>query len=72
MSGGVLKMPLVLGVSVGAMNWITPQAELEDFFFPSADWLVDAIHEQVLPLPGYRITSNQTNGEVMRRNKEGV
>jgi len=59
-------------VVVGAMNWITPPAEMEDCFFPSADWLIDAVHEQILPLPGYRVTSNQTNGEVLRRNKEGV
>jgi len=59
-------------VVVGAMNWITPPAEMEDYFFPSADWMIDAVHEQILPLKGYSAKSNQTNGEVMRRNREGV
>ncbi len=59
-------------VVVGAMNWITPPAEMEEFFFPSADWMVDAVHEQILPLKGYSSKSNQTNGELMRRNREGV
>jgi 2-oxoisovalerate dehydrogenase E1 component len=59
-------------VVVGAMNWITPPAEMEEFFFPSADWILDSIHEQILPLKGYTPKSNQTNGDILRRNREGV
>ena len=33
-------------------NWITPAAELEALFFPQTSWLLDAIHERILPLFG--------------------
>ena len=36
---------------VGARNWITPPAELEDMFFPTQEWIIDTIHERILPLP---------------------
>ena len=30
---------------VGARNWITPAAEMEDSFFPQKEWILDTIHE---------------------------
>jgi 2-oxoisovalerate dehydrogenase E1 component len=57
---------------VGARNWITPPAELEDGFFPQADWIIDTIHERVLPLPNHQVTTIQTTGEILRRNRLGV
>ncbi|MCC5948028.1 MAG: hypothetical protein JJT89_06185 [Nitriliruptoraceae bacterium] len=45
---------------VGARNWITPPAELEDSFFPSVAWLCDAIHEHIVPLPGYTPTTDRS------------
>ena len=39
-------------VVVGSRNWITPAAELEAMFFPQPGWLLDAIHERILPLKG--------------------
>jgi 2-oxoisovalerate dehydrogenase E1 component len=39
---------------VGSKNWITPAAEMENEFFPQKEWIIDAIHEHVLPLSGYR------------------
>jgi 2-oxoisovalerate dehydrogenase E1 component len=59
-------------VVVGSRNWITPAAELETLFFPQPSWLVDAIHERILPLAGYRPESNQTLGELVRRARLGV
>lgn len=59
-------------VVVGSRNWITPCAEMEDAFFPQASWIIDAIHERILPLPGHEARSNQTLGEAMRRNRLGV
>ncbi len=59
-------------VVVGARNWITPAAELESIFFPQPDWLLDAIHERILPLPGYQPGSNQTLEELLRRARLGV
>ena len=57
---------------VGSRNWITPAPELEAMFFPQAGWLLDAVHEQILPLQGYQTTTNQTTGELMRRARLGV
>jgi 2-oxoisovalerate dehydrogenase E1 component len=39
---------------VGAPNWITPAAEMETEFFPQAGDLLDAIHEELIPLAGYQ------------------
>lgn len=57
---------------VGARNWITPAAELEDAFFPQKEWIIDTIHERVLPLPGHQVTTVQTNDEILRRYRLGV
>jgi 2-oxoisovalerate dehydrogenase E1 component len=59
-------------VVVGSRNWITPAPELEAMFFPQAGWLLDAVHEQILPLQGYQTMTNQTTGELMRRARLGV
>ncbi|MDE2949358.1 MAG: thiamine pyrophosphate-dependent enzyme [Chloroflexota bacterium] len=57
---------------LGARNWITPPAELDESFFPSADWMVDIIHERLLPLPGYQPRTRQGLAEIMTRNRAGV
>jgi len=57
---------------VGARNWITPSAEMEDVFFPQKEWILDTVHERVLPLPGHVATTNQTTGEMLRRDRRGV
>jgi len=59
-------------VVVGSRNWITPAYELEDFFFPQPSWIIDAIHEKILPLKGHSSSNNFTRGEQMRRSKLGV
>ena len=59
-------------VVVGSRNWITPCYELDKDFFPQADWIVDAIHECILPLPGRVATNNFTSLEKIRRAKRGV
>jgi 2-oxoisovalerate dehydrogenase E1 component len=59
-------------VVIGAKNWITPAHELEDYFFPQADWFLDAIHEKILPLPGYAAKNNFTANEQKRINKLGI
>ncbi len=38
---------------VGARNWITPPTEIEELFFPQKSWLLDAIDDNILPIPGY-------------------
>jgi 2-oxoisovalerate dehydrogenase E1 component len=59
-------------VVVGSRNWITPGAEMEDCFFPQPEWLIDAIHEQIVPLAGHVSSTNPTNGELLRRHRLGV
>ncbi len=57
---------------VGARNWITPPFEFDEFFFPQAGWIVDAIHEKIVPLPGHVAENGCTEAESYRRAKEGV
>ena len=59
-------------VVVASRNWITPAHELEKYFFPQADTIIDAIHEKIMPIAGYTPTHNFTTIEKMRRSKEGV
>jgi 2-oxoisovalerate dehydrogenase E1 component len=59
-------------VVVGAKNWITPAHELEDAFFPQPNWIVDAIHEKILPLAGHTCEANYTSLEQIRNAKRGV
>jgi 2-oxoisovalerate dehydrogenase E1 component len=59
-------------VVVGSRNWITPCAEVEEDYFPQASWMIDAIHERIIPLPGHQLTTNPTTGELVHRNREGI
>lgn len=59
-------------VVVGSRNWITPAYELEKFFFPQPEWIIDAIHEKIKPLKNHQVTSNFTRNEQLRRNRNGV
>ena len=57
---------------VGARNWITPPAEMEDGFFPQKEWIIDVLHERVLPLAGHTVTTRQGAGEIVTLNGAGV
>lgn len=57
---------------LGARNWITPPAELEELFFPQVAWLLDIIHERIVPLPNHRVTTQQAPSEIVSRNRRGV
>ena len=59
-------------VVVGSRNWIIPAYELEDYFFPQPSWILDAIHEKIVPLKNHKTTNNFTSGEQLRRSKLGV
>ncbi len=59
-------------VVVGSRNWITPAYELEDAFFPQAEWILDAIHERILPLEGHTTTIDFTEAEQLDRNARGI
>ena len=57
---------------VGARNWITPAAEMEDLFFPQPGWLLDAIHTSLLPLRGYRPQTDRSVEARLREHRTGV
>ena len=59
-------------VVVGSRNWITPAYELEDYFFPQPSWIIDAIHEKIVPLKNHVCSQNFTSGEQIRRSRLGV
>jgi len=64
-----LDAPVVV---VGAQNWITPAAEQEDLFFAQPSWLLDAVHTQLRPLPGYQPTTDCSPAARLRAAREGV
>jgi 2-oxoisovalerate dehydrogenase E1 component len=41
-------------------------------FFPTAEWLLDTIHERILPLPGHQSKTTQGVNEILRRNRLGT
>lgn len=59
-------------VVVGSRNWITPAYELEDAFFPQAEWIIDAIHERIIPLEGHISEIDFTEAEQFDRNARGI
>ncbi len=59
-------------VVVGSRNWIIPAYELEEYFFPQASWIIDAVHEKIVPLKGHSVMNNFTKAEKMRRSGLGI
>lgn len=64
-----LDAPIVIA---GSKNWITPPAEMEEYYFAQPSTILDAIHEQLLPLQGYTAKHNITDGEFFRTSRKGV
>jgi 2-oxoisovalerate dehydrogenase E1 component len=59
-------------VVVGSRNWITPAYEMEEYFFPQPQWILDAIHERILPLQGHLVTTDWSEATQLKRSKSGV
>jgi 2-oxoisovalerate dehydrogenase E1 component len=59
-------------VVVGARNWIIPAHEMENFFFPQPEWIIDAIHEKIIPLKDHVCNTDQSAARTIKLNKEGV
>jgi len=59
-------------VVLGARNWISPAAEMEEEFYPQKEWIIDLIHERILPLKGHTPSSAQGDVELLRRYRNGV
>jgi 2-oxoisovalerate dehydrogenase E1 component len=59
-------------VVVGSRNWITPAYEMEEFFFPQPEWILDAIHERIIPLKGHQAKTDFSAEKSILLNKEGI
>jgi 2-oxoisovalerate dehydrogenase E1 component len=59
-------------VVVGSRNWIVPAHELEDYYFPQPGWIIDAIHQRIVPLKGHRATEDFSDETIIKRSREGV
>jgi 2-oxoisovalerate dehydrogenase E1 component len=59
-------------VVVGSRNWITPAYEMEKYFFPQPAWILDAIHERILPLNGHTAATDWSARSQILRAAKGV
>ncbi|MDP4222216.1 MAG: thiamine pyrophosphate-dependent enzyme [Bacteroidota bacterium] len=59
-------------VVVGSRNWIIPAHEMENYFFPQPDWIIDAIHQKIIPLKGHTVKNDFSYEKSIKLNKEGV
>lgn len=59
-------------VVVGSRNWIIPAHEMETYFFPQPGWIIDAIHEKIIPLKGHQAGSDLSPEKSLKLNREGV
>jgi 2-oxoisovalerate dehydrogenase E1 component len=59
-------------VTIGSRNWITPAYEMEQFFFPQPEWILDAINEKITPLKGHKSRHDYSSEKIILLNKEGV
>jgi 2-oxoisovalerate dehydrogenase E1 component len=59
-------------VVVGSRNWITPAYEMEEYFFPQPDWIIDAINEKIMPLPGHTGKNDFSYNKTIALNRKGV
>ena len=59
-------------VVVGARNWIIPAHELEDYYFPQADWIVDAVHDKIIPLEGHKVLNDFSDDKKIWRANRGI
>jgi 2-oxoisovalerate dehydrogenase E1 component len=59
-------------VVVGSRNWIIPAHEMEQFFFPQPDWIIDAVHEKIIPLKGHTSNHDFSADKSIELNREGV
>jgi 2-oxoisovalerate dehydrogenase E1 component len=59
-------------VVVGSRNWIIPAHEMENYFFPQPEWIIDAINEKIIPLKGHINKTDYSAEKSLKLNKEGV
>jgi 2-oxoisovalerate dehydrogenase E1 component len=59
-------------VVIGSRNWITPAYEMEEYFFPQVEWLLDAIHQRILPLKDHQVKTDFSANKSILLNKNGI
>jgi len=59
-------------VVIGSKNWITPAFELEKYFFPQPEWIIDAIHQKIMPIKDYVPTTDMTEVGKINDMRRGV
>jgi 2-oxoisovalerate dehydrogenase E1 component len=59
-------------VVFGSRNWITPAFELEKYYFPQADGIIDVISQKLMPIKDRVITYNESEIEHIERSKKGL
>ena len=59
-------------IAVGSKNWITPAFELEKYFFPQPEWIIDAIHQKIMPVKDYVPSTDMTEVAKINDMKNGV
>jgi 2-oxoisovalerate dehydrogenase E1 component len=59
-------------LTIGSHNWVSPCPELEKFFFPSKDMILDAVHSRVKTLAGYSPVYNLNLEEKLRVERLGI
>ena len=59
-------------VVFGSRNWITPAFELEKFYFPQAEGIIDVISQKLMPIKDRVITYNESEIEHIERSKKGL
>lgn len=59
-------------VVIGSRNWIIPAFEMEKFFFPQPEWIIDAIHQKIMPLKGHKPQNDFSDEKAIRLNRQGV
>jgi 2-oxoisovalerate dehydrogenase E1 component len=45
---------------------------MEEYFFPQPDWLLDAIHEKIIPLNGHQVKNDFSTNKSLSLNKNGI
>jgi 2-oxoisovalerate dehydrogenase E1 component len=45
---------------------------MEEYFFPQPSWILDAIHERILPLKGHQVKTDWSEAEQLKRSRDGV
>ncbi|MBN1158367.1 MAG: dehydrogenase, partial [Bacteroidales bacterium] len=59
-------------VVVGSRNWITPAYEMEKYFFPQPEWILDAIHNRIIPLERHQVSTDWSAESQKNRSKQGI